>query len=430
MKKAVVFAASVFFFAAAGTARAQEPSDSLIRDNITEAVVSSALTPPNAPFAVSRIGKEELEEFSGSVKELPYLFARTPGVVAWGDNGLGTGTTYLRIRGSGDSRINVTLDGVPLNSPEDQCVFWANMNSYSSFLEGVRIQRGVGSSSNGDGAFGGTVALTLRRPSAERMLQTDFSYGSYNSARAGFSFSSGLIGGKWTAEAAFHHSHTDGYVHGTRGNSGSWIASVYYFASPKLTIKYRNIGNYERTGQAWNGVETGDRFYGNYGLDSGVRGYEDLLSEGLGLYNGLCESWSPRISGGYSFNPYPQITTDNFVQDHNLLGADYDAGAGWKLQGTLHYTYGYGYYSNFQKDKKLSKYGFSPFTGSDGAEVSKSDFVRKKGISQNAVGLVVNARKSWEKVDLYLGSSSQGFFADHFGYLTYIGNDDLKREYT
>ena len=127
--------------------------DSTQVEQLQEVVVKGVRAQKNAPFAVVNIKKQQLNEFSKSGKELPMLFSQTPGVVAWSENGLGTGTTYMRIRGAGDSRINVTLDGVPLNSPEDQCVFWANMNSYGSLLGSVQIQRGVGTSTNGDGAF-------------------------------------------------------------------------------------------------------------------------------------------------------------------------------------------------------------------------------------------------------------------------------------
>ena len=138
--------------------------DSTQVEALNEIVVKGVRTQKNAPFAVANIKKKELNAFSNTGKELPFLFSQTPGVLAWSENGLGTGTTYMRIRGAGDSRINVTLDGVPLNSPEDQCVFWANMNSYGSLLGSVQIQRGVGTSTNGDGAFGGTVALASAIP--------------------------------------------------------------------------------------------------------------------------------------------------------------------------------------------------------------------------------------------------------------------------
>ena len=106
--------------------------DSLRLEQLQEVVVKGVRAQKDAPFAIANIKKKELDAFSKTGRELPFLFSQTPGILAWSENGLGTGTTYLRIRGAGDSRINVTLDGVPLNSPEDQCVFWANMNSYGS----------------------------------------------------------------------------------------------------------------------------------------------------------------------------------------------------------------------------------------------------------------------------------------------------------
>ncbi|MBQ2332356.1 MAG: TonB-dependent receptor plug domain-containing protein, partial [Prevotella sp.] len=154
--------------------------DSLRLEQLQEVVVKGVRAQKDAPFAIANIKKKELDAFSKTGKELPFLFSQTPGVLAWSENGLGTGTTYMRIRGAGDSRINVTLDGVPLNSPEDQCVFWANMNSYGSLLGSVQIQRGVGTSTNGDGAFGGTVALTSKAPTHQAWGELSGSYGSFN----------------------------------------------------------------------------------------------------------------------------------------------------------------------------------------------------------------------------------------------------------
>ncbi len=417
MKKVLLFAAvSLMGLAANGPAQAQE-ADSLKTEQLEAAVILSSGTPRNAPFAVSGITRTELEQFASSVRELPYLFSSTPGVVASSDNGLGTGTTYLRIRGSGDSRINVTLDGVPLNSPEDQCVFWANMNSYAAFLGSVQIQRGVGASSNGDGAFGGTVALRSKMPSTTFEARIDASYGSYNSSRIGGSVSSGLLGGKWIVEGTFHHSATDGYIHGTAGRGGSWMAGVTFFATPWLMLRYRNIGNYEHTGQAWNGVETLGEF----------ASYADIYAVGLGRYNGLCEQRFRNEKGIWAFSPYPQITTDNFVQDHNLLSADFRLGARWKLSATLHYTWGSGYYSNFQNDAKLSKFGLEPLQLEDGSLLKRSDFIRKKGLTQNHGGLIVSANRHSEKLDLFLGLSSSCFAGTHYGYLTYIGNAALRQ---
>jgi outer membrane receptor for ferrienterochelin and colicin len=137
-----MFLAALAVAGVASTVCARESEqDSIQVEELRELVVKAVSAPKDAPFAVSRIGKIELQEFSTGAQELPYLFSRTPGVMAWSENGLGTGTVYMRMRGSAGSRVNVTLDGVPLNSPEDQCVFWANMNSYATGTL-VALERG------------------------------------------------------------------------------------------------------------------------------------------------------------------------------------------------------------------------------------------------------------------------------------------------
>ena len=181
-------------FIQAGAASAQAPGDTTKAESLEASMVQSVRASRNAPFAVSNVNREALGDFSKTGKEIPFLLASTPGVLSWSENGVGTGTTYLRIRGAGDSRINVTIDGVPLNSPEDQAVFWANMNSYSHFLESIQIQRGVGTSTNGDGAFGGSVALRTKAISYNPSVIVSGSYGSFNTYNTGLTLSSGLIG--------------------------------------------------------------------------------------------------------------------------------------------------------------------------------------------------------------------------------------------
>ena len=420
-------AACTIVCAALGTAAQAQEADSLYYYELSESVVSASLVPKDAPFAVSRIEKSELERFSLSAQELPFLFARTPGVLAWGDNGIGSGTSYLRIRGAGDSRINITLDGVPLNSPEDQCVFWANMNSYASFLGGVVIQRGIGSSSNGDGAFGGTVALTTQAPSLTPQAAIDFSYGSFNTLKTGFNVSTGLLRDHWILDGSLHQTSTDGYLHGTAGRSGSWLAGVT-FLSGNVVLRYRNIGNYEHTGQAWNGVDTGEMMDGNYGVATGIHGYADLYRMGLGRYNNLYESY--HLNGADPvFDTYLQGATDNFVQDHNILSATWQVSDRWKASAALHYTYGAGYYDEFRPNNKLSKFGLAPFKAGDGSTVKKTDFVRKKGLTQHTWGLVASAMRQGERLDLHLGVNAQKFSGNHYGYLTYIANAELRERY-
>lgn len=434
----------------ASNLRVVSETDTTAVEELHEVVVQGVRAQKNAPYAVANIQKKELQAFSTTGRELPMLFSQTPGVLAWSENGLGTGTTYLRIRGAGDSRINVTLDGVPLNSPEDQCVFWANMNSYASLLGSVQIQRGVGASTNGDGAFGGTVALASKSPDTKPSAELTASVGSYNTYHVGASFSTGILWNHWLLDGAYHETNTDGYIHGTGGRSGSYYASLRYIAD-NFTLAYKNFGNFETTGQAWNGVTAGDNdlslMDGTYGEKTGIKTYKDLYDRGLGKYNSLYERLKYDKNGDFArdengnylterysltnhllppTNYYWDKTTDHFWQSHNILTAAWTINPHWTTTASLHYTHGYGYYNEFRYNNKLSKFGLPTLTVDD-EKIKRSDFVRKKGLKQDTYGLVWNANYKNRNWDIIGGLSLQNFSGNHFGYLTYASNPFVRQ---
>ena len=413
---------------------------------LNEVVVSGVRVQKNAPFAVTNINKIELNEFSKTGQELPFLFSKSPGIIAWSENGVGTGTSYMRIRGAGDSRINVTLDGVPLNSPEDQCVFWANMNSYGSLLGNVQIQRGVGTSTNGDGAFGGTVALSTATPSLVSGSEITGSYGSFNTLNFGVKSSTGLLWDQFVMDGAYHETQTDGFIHGTQGRSGSYYGGITYIGD-NFQIRYKNIGNFENTGQAWNGVTAGNNdlslMDGTYGVHTGIKTYEDLFKVGLGQYNSLYEhlvfdengDFLKDSNGNYVTERYQlsngqfwDRTTDNFWQNHNILSAAWEINKHWTTSASLHYTHGYGYYDEFRPENKLAnKFGINEFKA-PGKSV-KSDVIRQKGLRQDTYGFVWNANYKNDKWDIIGGLSLQNFKGNHFGYVTYIAVDSIADKY-
>lgn len=440
--------AVVAMIAAAQMSFAQEAKqDSSKLQALNEVVVSAVKAPANAPFAVTKIDGKELESFSRTGRELPFLFARTPGVIAWSENGVGTGTTYMRMRGAGDSRINVTLDGVALNSPEDQCVFWANMNSYASLLSNVQIQRGVGSSTNGDGAFGGSIALTSKFPDTMPSADLNFSYGSFNTMNFGGRASTGLLWNHLILDGAYHETRTDGFLHGTSGRSGSYYGGLTWLnTAGTMKISYKHIGNFERTGQAWNGVTAGDDnlslmdgIYGNEGFKS----YKDMWNAGYGRFNSLYERFVfDKDAWAFVKNPDGTIkterytkkdgtlwdkTTDNFWQNHNLLNFSWRINEHWSASATLHYTYGHGYYDEFRYDNKLKKYGLSTFIHTDGTKLKSTDFVRQKGLTQHTGGLTWNFNYRDTHWDITAGAAQQYFEGNHYGYLTYVKDDELEQ---
>ncbi len=418
--------------ACATGAQAQVLTDTLQAHQLQDVVVKAVRATKDAPFAVTNISKQQLRNFSNTGRELPLLFANTPGVLAWGENGLGTGTAYMRIRGAAGSRINVTLDGVSLNSPEDQTVFWANMNSYGSLLGSVQIQRGIGTSTHGDGAFGGSISLASAAPNERQFIELTSSYGSYNTYHAGANFSTGLLWNHLIFDGAYHETGTNGFIHGTAGRSGSYYGGLTWFNN-KLQIRYKNIGNFEKTGQAWNGVVAGNSDASL--MDQGIKTYQDMWNHGLGRFNSLYEglvfdktskkfpqdangnfqTFRYRMDDGSLWNR----TTDNFYQNHNIASVLWQPSAHWTHNAAIHYTYGYGYYREFRPDYKFAKFGMYA-TNAAGTMVKLSDFVRRKGLSQHTYGLLYNTNYVNGQWDVMAGLNLQHFKGSHFGYVDYI----------
>ena len=413
---------------------AQATIDTVKVHQLNEVVVKGVRAAKEAPYAVANIKKSELQQFSRTGKELPFLLSRTPGILAWGENGLGTGTSYMRIRGAAGSRINVTLDGVALNSPEDQTVFWANMNSYAALLGSVQIQRGVGSSTNGDGAFGGSISMATAFPSLIPTAEVTGSFGSFNTYNTGFSFSTGLLGKHLIFDGAYHETATDGYIDGTSGRSGSYYGGLTWLAD-NFKVSYKNIGNFEKTGQAWNGVLASD-YDTNFTLMSdGIYTYKDMDAAGLGKFNILTAGLVRNGKGDYTIVPYTMRdgslwnkTTDNFYQNHNILSAVWTPNDHWSHNFAVHYTYGYGYYNEFKSQSKFAKFGLT-FYDADGNFVKRSDFVRKKGLTQHTYGIVYNTNYKDEHWDVIGGLNLQQFRGNHWGYLTYIANQAAENQF-
>ena len=432
MKRTVSIAFASACALYAHVAMAQQTIDTMKVQQISEVVVKAVRASKNAPFAVANIKKSELQKFSRTGKELPFLFARTPGVLAWSDNGTGVGNAYIRMRGAAASRINVTLDGVALNSPEDQSVFWANMNSYSALMGSAQIQRGVGTSTNGDGAFGGSISLATAAPSVMPSFELTTSYGSYGTYNAGANFSTGLLWNHLIFDGAYHESATQGFVHGTDGRSGSYYGGLTWLGN-NFQIRYKNIGNFEKTGQAWNGVLTSD--YNTNDVFPNINSYKDLWNAGLGRVNTLVEdvvydadAWA---EGNYTVKPYMtrdgkkwDKTTDNFYQNHNILSFAWTPSEHWSHNMALHYTYGRGYYKEFKKSTSLAK----KFGLPEDKDL-KDDAIRKKGLTQNCYGMVYNVNFKNDNWDVIGGVNLQQFSCNHWGYVTYIGSQALEQKY-
>ena len=280
------------------------------------------------------------------------------------------------------------------------------------------------------------------------------SYGSFNTLNFGAKASTGLLWNHLIIDGAYHQTSTDGFIHGTQGRSGSYYGGITY-VNNKVQLRYKNIGNFENTGQAWNGVVAGDNDYSlmdgcyddgtwTYTANTGIHTYEDMYNVGLGQFNNLYEHlvydentglFKKDENGNYvteryimNDGSYWNKTTDNFWQDHNILSAAWDINDNWTTSASLHYTYGYGFYEEFRYQNKLAdKFGINEFK-SNGKSV-KSDVVRKKGLRQDTYGFIWNANYKNDRWDVIGGVSLQKFKGNHFGYVTYIAIDSIAEKY-
>ena len=230
-----------------------QQADSIqLKRTLQEVSINAIRANEKTPIAFTNLSKAEIEK-SNFGQDLPFLISLTPSVVTSSDAGAGVGYTGLRIRGADQSRINVTINGIPLNDSESQGVWWVNMPDFASSLDNIQIQRGVGTSTNGAGAFGASINLKTLGLNNKAYTITNNSLGSYNTMKNNIEFGSGLISNKFTFDARLSQISSDGYIDRASSELKSlYIQGTYY--SKKSVLKAIIFSGHERTYQAWNGV--------------------------------------------------------------------------------------------------------------------------------------------------------------------------------
>ena len=374
-----------------------EMTDSITKDvALDEVLIETNAVSRTVPMAMQTLKGRELRE-SDTGRDLPWLLMMTPSVVTSSDNGLALGLTSFRIRGTDASRINLTYDGVALNSPEDQTVFWANMNAFASSVEAIQVQRGVGTSTNGSGAFGATITMQSQKPSFKPTFQAQVRGGSYGTWQYTAKGSTGLMADHWVAEGRYSQTLTDGYIARTAGNLGSYFAALNYYGDD-LVVQLKNFGSFEHTGQAWNGVPSDSIMAGNY------------------TYNNLGEHTDD--AGRTIWTP----TTDNYLQNNTQLSVVWSPSATLRLHGVLHYTYGDGYYDDYKAEAKYYKFRVPAYTDEAGNKVNKGDLVRQKWLRNHNAGALFDVHYKTDRLSLTSGVSASRFFGAHWGVVPFVRN--------
>ncbi|MDR2496114.1 MAG: TonB-dependent receptor [Tannerellaceae bacterium] len=393
MKKSVIMIlCALSLYAGATHAVTSDPEDSLrVSRNIDldEVVVTAVKVSSVTPVAYGSLSKDEMRKRDDG-QGVPALLSVLPSVVMTSDAGTGIGYAGFRIRGADATRVNVTVNGVPVNDSESHTVFWVNMPDFASSVENIQVQRGAGASVNGAGAFGGTVAMQTKVPAMKPSAEYTLAGGSFGTFRNTVQGSTGLLPGGFTADGRFSSMQSDGYIDRAWARMSSWYLSTAWYGDRTL-IRFQTFGSDEVTYQAWNGVP------------------DAMLAEGIRTYNPC---------GEYTEGGKPKFydnQTDNYDQQHYHLTAGQRIGSRWDMNLTLHYTRGKGYYEDYKAGAKYSAYNLAPYTDPQGETQSRTDLVRRKWLDNDFYGGVYSANYQSPAMRLSLGLSANGYTGRHFG---------------
>ena len=340
------------------------------------------------PIAHSDLSRSEIEEQNYG-EDIPSLLKNLPSVVIASDSGTGIGSTSFRVRGTDPTRINVTLNGVPMNDAETHSVYWYDTPDLASSLGSLQLQRGVGTSTAGTGAFGASLNMTSAPMASSFSGRASLSYGSFNSAKQEVALSSGLLGGHWAVEGRLSHLSSDGYVERASSNLSSYTFQAGYYKG-KTSVKLLSFGGVAKVYLAYTGISK-----------------EQM--EANRRYNPEGE-----IIIGDEVVGYYDDHTDNYTQTNNQLVVNHSFNDRWSISATAHYTYGSGYYRNYKNDQKLANYGIAPIEV-DGTLISRTNLLRKKLMSNHFGGVVGSAIYSTERVTLTMGLSASLYDGVHYG---------------
>jgi iron complex outermembrane receptor protein len=365
------------------------PQDSTKINQLDEVMVKAIRATEKTPMSFSNLSKKELNERNLG-QDIPILLNFLPSVVTTSDAGNGFGYTGIRVRGSDASRVNVTINGIPYNDSESQGTFWVNMPDFVSSVENVQLQRGVGTSTNGAGAFGASLNLLTDAINQESSGEISNSFGSFNSRKHTVKFGTGLMNDHFELAGRLSNIASDGFIDRAASDLKSYFLQGTYLKNNTL-IKALVFGGTEKTYQSWNGLEDLDKLVNDR------------------TYN---------VSGEYIDDngnlQFYDNETDNYKQDHYQLHWNQKWSDFWSTNFALHYTKGKGFYENYKQGQDVTDYGIAPqIIGS--ATVDESDIIRRKWLDNDFYGTIFSVNYKKDRVDFIGGGGYNRYEGKHYG---------------
>ena len=365
------------------------PQDSTKVNELDEVMVKAVRANDKTPVSFSNLSKKELRERNLG-QDIPMLLNFLPSVVTTSDAGNGFGYTGIRVRGSDASRVNVTVNGIPYNDSESQGTFWVNMPDFVSSVENVQLQRGVGTSTNGAGAFGASLNLLTDAVNQESSGEISNSFGSFNSRKHTVKFGSGLLNNHFEIAGRLSNIKSDGFIDRAASDLKSYFLQGTYLKNNTL-IKALVFGGTEKTYQSWNGIEDLDKLENDRTYNTSGEYIDD---------NGNLKFYDNE--------------TDNYKQDHYQLHWNQRWSDFWSTNLAFHYTKGKGFYENYKQGEDVADYGIEP-QEIDGTLVEESDVIRRKWLDNDFYGTTFSLNYKKDKIDFIAGGGYNRYEGKHYG---------------
>ena len=373
------------------------------------------------PFTKTNLSKKEIEQ-NNLGQDLPFLLNQTPSVVINSDAGNGVGYTGIYIRGTDATRINMTLNGIPYNDAESQGIYFVDLPDFASSVNSIQIQRGVGTSSNGAGAFGATINFSTNEFNANPYAEFNNSYGSFNTWKNTVKAGSGLIDNHFTIDARLSRISSDGFIDRAATNLKSFYLSTAWL-NKNSSLRLNIISGVEKTYQAWNGIPEAKLNGDKSALD---KHYEDNVGS---LYFTTGDSLNLYQSNNRTYNYFTyKNQTDNYQQDHYQLFFNHQFNESLSFNTAGFLTRGRGYYEEYKPQQNYSDYGLSDFiTGAD--TIRSTDLIRQRWLDNYFYGGVFSLQFKNNNTQFTTGGGWDRYNGKHYGDITWAQNGGIPNDY-
>lgn len=385
MKKVFLF----ILLLAVTTVFAQEKEKDSI-NRLDEVTIKATRVRETDPFTQSNMTKKEIKSRNMG-QDIPVLINYLPNVVTTSDAGAGVGYTGIRVRGSDATRVNVTINGIPLNDSESQASYWVDLPDFASSTQSMQLQRGVGTSTNGSGAFGASLNLLTEAARQDTSFELNNSFGSFRTMKNTLKFNTGLLGAHFSFTGRLSNIQSDGYIDRASSDLKSFFTSGSY-VDENTIIKALVFGGHEITYQAW------------YGVDAYT-----LLNDRTFNYAGAI------VDADWNVLNYYDNQVDDYTQTHYQLHWNQQWHDQWQSTLAFHYTKGFGFYEEYNQDQDFADYGLEPILIGD-QTINTTDLVRQKWLDNDFAGLTYSIQYDNAKnLQLILGGAANKYWGNHFG---------------